>query len=36
MPTIVAAKTISNQSIFVRHKTKNCFAKFTKHQECGT
>jgi hypothetical protein len=35
MPKIVGAKVISNQSIHLKNKTKNCFAKFTKHQECG-
>ena len=35
MPKIVGAKLISNQSILLKNKTKNCFSKFTKHQECG-
>jgi hypothetical protein len=35
MPKIVVAKIILNQPILLKNKTKNCFAKFTKHQECG-
>jgi hypothetical protein len=35
MPKNVGAEIISNQSINLKNKTKNCFAKFTKHQDCG-
>jgi hypothetical protein len=35
MPTIVGAKIISNKSILLKNKTKNCFSKNLKHQECG-
>jgi hypothetical protein len=35
MPKIVGAKTISNQSILLKNKTKNCFVKSTQHEECG-
>jgi hypothetical protein len=35
MTNTVGAKIISNQYILLKIKTKNCFAKFTKHQECG-
>jgi hypothetical protein len=35
MTKIGGAKIISNLSILLKNKTKNWFAKFTKHQECG-
>jgi hypothetical protein len=35
MLKIVGAKIILSQSIHLKNKTKNCFAKFTKDQECG-
>ena len=35
MPKIYGAKIIGKQSMLLKNKTRNCFAKFTKHQECG-
>ena len=35
MPKIGGVKIISNQSILLKNRTKNCFTKFTKHQEYG-
>jgi hypothetical protein len=35
MPKIGGVEIILIQSILLKNKNKNCFAKFTKHQECG-